>query len=91
MKSREPTHNQQTRSVCNALAYARDCMAFSRKAQALPRRSLGSAPLPCRALALGVGAVPDLAVSLSGDGQAPFDKLRDHGDLPLMTDALVEG
>ena len=38
MKSREPTHNQQTRSVCNALAYyAWDCMAFSRKAQALPR------------------------------------------------------
>lgn len=38
MKSREPTHNQQTRSVCNALGYyARDCMAFSRKAQALPR------------------------------------------------------
>ena len=37
MKSREPTHNQQTGSVCNALAYAQDCMAFSRKAQALPK------------------------------------------------------
>ena len=65
MKSREPTHNQQTGSVCNALAYVWDCMAFSRKAQALPR-GVSDPPLsPAESWPLVQGAtpvVPELAV-----------------------------
>lgn len=71
MKSREPTHNQQTRSGLQRSCLRAGLYGFFAESASAAGRGLGSSFLPCRTLAPGGGAT-------SSGFSTPFDKLRDH-------------